>query len=459
MRLLFDHGTLVLVDAPNLHVARVPGLRWDPRVALFRAPAWRYAQVCAALHHALPPLPPLRDEVRPSALAEPAAWNPLELRPYQRAALLSWELSGRAGTLVLPTGSGKTRVAIAALCAAGVRALCLVPTRALLEQWCTTLRAAYRGEVGCLGDGRHDLQAITVATFESAYRLMPRIGAHFDLLIVDEAHHFGTGLRDEALEMAIAPQRLGLTATPASEPAASRLAELIGPVVHHLEIADLAGRWLSNFDLLTVQLGLTPAERAKHDEDQKLFSTYRRRQRDCDPEAPWQDFVSAAAQSPEGRAALSAWRRNRHLLQFTEAKAAAVGTLLARHRDSKVIVFTADNEAAYRIAREHLVMPITCDISRAERQAALSAFRAGQLRALVSARVLNEGIDVPDADVAIIVSGTQGEREHMQRVGRLLRPMPGKRALIYHLATRATAELRRAIERRHALAPARTAAR
>ena len=104
-------------------------------------------------------------------------------------------------------------------------------------------------------------------------------------------------------------------------------------------------------------------------------------------------------------------------------------------------------------------MPITCDISRAEREAALSAFRAGTLRALVSARVLNEGIDVPDADVAIIVSGTQGEREHVQRVGRLLRPVPGKRALIYQLATRATAELRRAIERRQAFAPASAASR
>ena len=68
-------------------------------------------------------------------------------------------------------------------------------------------------------------------------------------------------------------------------------------------------------------------------------------------------------------------------------------------------------------------------------------------------------IDVPDADVAIIVSGTQGEREHVQRVGRLLRPAPGKRALIYQLATRATAEIRRANERRQVLAPAKAATR
>ena len=169
--------------------------------------------------------------------------------------------------------------------------------------------------------------------------------------------------------------------------------------------------------------------------------------------------MSAASQSPEGQLALRAWRRNRRLLQFTRAKADAVRLLLARHRDARVLVFTADNESAYAIAREQLVMPITCDISRAEREAALAAFRAGQLRALVSARVLNEGIDVPDADVAIVVGGTQGEREHIQRVGRLLRPVPGKRARIYELITRATSEGFRAAERRRALAPAGPARR
>ena len=456
MRLLFDHGTLVLAEAPELKPGRVPGLVWDPRVALFRAPAWRYSEVSAALRHSQPPV---RDEVSACTLPRPASWSELPLRPYQRAALLSWELSGRRGTVVLPTGSGKTQVALAALRETAARGLCLVPTRALLQQWTSALNAAYRGKVGCLGDGRRDLQAITVATFESAYRLMPRIGSQFELLVVDEAHHFGSGVRDEALKMSTAPQRLGLTATLPSEPASSQLADLIGPTVYQLSISDLAGKWLADFDLVTVQLGLNPAERAAYAADRRIFSAYQRRVRSSDPDASWQDFASLAAQSPEGRAALRAWQRNRLLLHFTQAKAEAVAVLLARHRDSRVIIFTADNAAAYRIAREHLVMPITCEISRAEREAALSAFRAGTLRCLVSARVLNEGIDLPQADVAVIVSGTQGAREHVQRVGRLLRPAPGKRALIYQLATRATPEIWRAIERRQALAPATAAAR
>ena len=93
-----------------------------------------------------------------------------------------------------------------------------------------------------------------------------------------------------------------------------------------------------------------------------------------------------------------------------------------RHAQDRVLVFTPDNATAYRIAREHLVMPITCDIGARERDAALDRFRRGDLRALVSSRVLNEGLDVPDAEVGILVGGTQGTREYVQRLGRLLRP-------------------------------------
>jgi superfamily II DNA or RNA helicase len=105
------------------------------------------------------------------------------------------------------------------------------------------------------------------------------------------------------------------------------------------------------------------------------------------------------------------------------------------------------------VAREQLVMPITCDIPRAERTRALDRFRRGELRALVSARVLNEGIDVPDAEVAVVVGGTQGEREHVQRVGRLLRPAEGKAAVVYELVMSGTSEVQQARRRRAGLAP------
>ena len=122
-----------------------------------------------------------------------------------------------------------------------------------------------------------------------------------------------------------------------------------------------------------------------------------------------------------------------------------------------MLVFTADNASAYAIAREHLIMPLTCDIGRPERDSVLDAFRRGRLRALVSSRVLNEGLDVPDADVGVVVGGALGEREHVQRVGRLLRPSPGKRALVYELVTRHTMEVSQAWRRRQGLGSRRSA--
>jgi superfamily II DNA or RNA helicase len=202
---------------------------------------------------------------------------------------------------------------------------------------------------------------------------------------------------------------------------------------------------------VVVPLGLTLHERERYDADQRAFSELQRQFQRLFPQGSWRELSAFGASSAEGRAALAAWRRARRLVGFTEAKARAVRRLLARHRGSRVLVFTADNAAAYAIAREHLIMPITCDVPRSERERALLDFRRGELRALVSSRVLNEGIDVPDADVAIIVGSTLGEREHVQRVGRLLRPVPGKRALVYELVTVATSEVWRAAQRRRGL--------
>jgi superfamily II DNA or RNA helicase len=341
---------------------------------------------------------------------------------------------------------------MAILAASGVRALCLVPTRALLQQWLWELGRVYEGPVGCLGDGEQRVEAITVTTFESAYRQMPRLGCEFDLLVVDEVHHFGLGVRDEALEMSIAEQRLGLTATPPGAEAQHRIKTLVGPVVHRETVADLAGIWLADFELVVVHVGLEPDERARYDADNRIFLDANREFRKMNPYGTWQEFVSAASQFPEGRRALAAFRRSRRMLGFTRAKREAVGALVGRHRGSRILIFTADNDAAYAIARERLIMPITCDVSRTERERALEAFRRGELKALVSSRVLNEGIDVPDADVAIVVGGTGGQREHVQRVGRLLRPAQGKHAIVYELVTAATSETRRAWERRRGLA-------
>lgn len=449
MRLTFVGGTLVAHGLSSEAVASMSDFIWDPRVEAYRAPAYRYRALRVALAYACSSY---TDDVL-HLTRRASRWSAIELRPYQRSALLAWRAARRRGIVALPTGSGKTRLACAVMAASEAPSLCLVPTRVLLHQWRTELGKHYHGEIGCLGDGERRIEHVTIATFESAYRWMREIGHRFGQLIVDEVHHFGAGLRDEALEMCAAPLRLGLTATAPGEKQLARLGDLVGPVVFQLTAGDLSGEWLADFDVIRLRLPLTDDERARYDQAVAVFRPVHRAYTAAEPRGSWRDFVATAERSDAGRAALAAYRSSRRLTHYTAAKASTVARLLHEHRGSRVLVFTPDNETAYAVAREHLVMPITCDIGRAERDEAIAAFRAGSLRVLVSARVLNEGFDVPDADVAIIVGGTLGEREHVQRVGRVLRPAVGKRALVFELIAAETHEVYKAEERARALEP------
>jgi superfamily II DNA or RNA helicase len=448
MRLVFDRGTLVLhgnlADADG-----IPGILWDPRIRAWRARACDRIELSRELSRRYVDF---RDEVCPQ-LAAPPSMKYMQLRPYQAAAVASWEFAGRRGIIALPTGSGKTRAAIAAIARTGVRTLCLVPTRVLMAQWVKILRDVVCGPIGEYGDGRRIEHPITVATFASALRNAEMLGNRFDMLVIDEVHHFGSGPGDEVLEMYTAAARLGLSATPPEdEVRRSRLKKLVGPEVYRASVEELAGRYLASFQLVTISLNLTLSERQAYDAEMSVFRPICRAFFEAAPGSSWRDFVSAAVRSDAGRRAIAAWRRSHGIVRNTEEKRRIVNDLILRHRDSLILVFAADNDTAYAVAREHLVQPITCDIGGKERTRALQHFSKGELRVLVSARVLNEGIDVPEADIAIIVGGSQGSREYVQRVGRVLRPSAGKEAIVYDLVTRNTFEVRRAGEHRRALA-------
>ena len=150
MRIRFDRGTL-LFEEVNGHarVARAPGILWDPRVNAYRAPAHRYLDIVRELRSTGVRF---SDGVAGNRTVA-GRFHGIELRPYQAAALDAWDLGNRRGIVALPTGSGKTRTAIAAMARARTSTICLVPTRVLLDQWCRELSRMYDGRVGRLGDG------------------------------------------------------------------------------------------------------------------------------------------------------------------------------------------------------------------------------------------------------------------------------------------------------------------
>ncbi len=436
IRLSFDRGTL-RVDGAVESISEL--VRRDDRTGFHRAPAHHYATVLdACRRRALDVENRLEPTLRSTRTQEP----PPSLRPYQEQALFAFHSFGRRGVVALPTGSGKTRVACAAIARAGERTLVLVPTRVLLEQWSSVLRAQFGGPIGIVGDGVKQLEPITVMTFESAYRCLDRYGDRFGMLVVDEVHHFSGGGRAEALEMCAAPIRLGLTATPPfpGSLGAERLRDLVGPVVFELEIADLAGRDLAPLEVVQVCVALTADERLAYGRDIERFAALRRDVLRLNPDADWLTCVKAIARTPQGSDVLAAMHRAGALAAFPSAKRAAVRELLARHRSDRTLLFTATADDAYALAEEALIPVITADVGRAERQTILTAFRQRRVPAICSARVLNEGVDVPEANVAVIVAGALGVREHVQRIGRVLRPEPGKRAIAYELMTMDTVD-------------------
>ena len=160
----------------------------------------------------------------------------------------------------------------------------------------------------------------------------------------------------------------------------------------------------------------------------------------------WRRFIFAAGRSPEGRAALDAYRRQRRIALAPAGKFVTLRDLLFRHRHERVLIFTNDNRTAYDIAEGFLLPIITHQTRIAERRVILDNFKGDRWPFLVTSRVLNEGVDVPTVNVAVVVSGTSSVREHVQRLGRILRKAPGKEAVLYEILSSTPGE--RGVSRR-----------
>jgi superfamily II DNA or RNA helicase len=150
---------------------------------------------------------------------------------------------------------------------------------------------------------------------------------------------------------------------------------------------------------------------------------------------------------PAARRALHAHHEARLVALNAAAKLAAIEDLLRKHASDKVIVFSEYVGMVDRISRHLLLPAITYRTPPAERRAILEGFRTGELTKLVTGRVLNEGVDVPDANVAIVASGSASMREYVQRLGRVLRPKATE-AQLYELISRRTTERNAARKRR-----------
>lgn len=434
--LTFDRGTLLLDGLPRSEVPA--SFRFDERVGRWRAPGSAYHDIVLKLHRA-----------NISFVDEARGYGPLQRdwrstrtpRDYQREACDAWHANGRRGVVVLPTGAGKSLVAEMCIAEADRHALVVAPTLDLVSQWYDTLVAGFGEPIGVLGGGLRDVQDITVSTYDSAHLYAERHGARFGLLVFDEVHHLPGPRYRFAAESSIAPWRLGLTATlHGNDGAAADVGGLVGPLVYSRSVTELAGEFLADYRTEVVWVHLSDEERSAYDDAVSCYQAFRAAKQVGFGRSGFQRFLREAGRSKQGRRALKAFRESRRILQRTPSKLQHVSQLLAAHTGGRCLVFTNDNATAYQVSRALLLPVITHQTDARERRATLEAFRTGAFPTLVTSRVLNEGVDLPEADVAIVVSGTGTIREHVQRLGRILRRREGKQAVLYELVVKDSAE-------------------
>jgi len=245
-----------------------------------------------------------------------------------------------------------------------------------------------------------------------------------------------------AAELSLAPFRLGLSATPErADGLTARLETLIGPIVYRKDIVELSGRYLADYEVERIDVELTEDERREYEAERAIYLEFVRGQGiRFDHPAGFGQFIMRASQSGAGQRALRAYRRQRELALASSAKLDYLELLLSQHRKQRSLVFTQDNATAYAVSRRFLIPVITHQTKIKERSEILERFSAGSYSAIATSKVLNEGVDVPDASVAIVLSGSGSVREHVQRLGRVLRRQGDKRAVLYELVSSRTNE-------------------
>jgi len=440
MILDFQAGTLTLSGGGG---ELPPGLgryfKFDPRTGDHRARACDYAGVYLALQCTKLEFIDRARAFSPLELNDPG----IRLRPHQSRALAAWQAAGFRGVAAMPTGSGKTILAVAAIYRLRRPTLVLVPTIDLLTQWTQTLENFFRCRVGMLGGGSHDILPVTVSTYDSALLNMEFIGNRFAFLVADECHHLPGNETRLAAAMCIAPYRLGLSATPElPEDRAEVLKDLIGPTVIEVSIRELEGRSLSPYRVVTVRVPLDPREEALYRQNREIYTGFLRRNHlTFSSGSDWSRFLQLCARTAEGKKVMRAFLEQRRIARGGRAKLRTVWELANRHAGERMLIFTADNATAYELGRLFFWPVLTHHTKAAERKEFLEKFRSGEYPVLVTSKVLNEGVDVPAAAVGVILSGSGSVREHVQRLGRILRPAPGKdQAVLYELISADTSE-------------------
>ncbi|MGQ0504977.1 MAG: DEAD/DEAH box helicase family protein, partial [Myxococcaceae bacterium] len=364
MELHFEAGTLIAPQvAPDAALRRL--FVEDTRTGVFRAPAHHYRAVIERLRELGAPYKDHARAYEPLPLQLTRAIEPF---PHQKQALDAWIAKGCRGVVELPTGAGKTLLAVLAIAHAKRPTLVVVPTLDLMQQWHTVLTQHLSCEVGQFGGGIKDSKPLTVTTYDSATLRAEFQGHRYGLLVCDECHHLPAPSYRFIAEAAIAPLRLGLTATLGE----SDCRELLGPLIHRTEIQALQGEYLAPYEVRRIEVRLDAEEQTRHDAARQRYLAFIRSQGiSFSGPGGFGQFIARSQRTEEGRAAYQAYREQRRIALTCRAKVEALWNVLRNHRGERLLVFTEDNETVYTLAHKFFVPALTHHTPLPERRALL----------------------------------------------------------------------------------------
>jgi superfamily II DNA or RNA helicase len=446
--LTFFGGTLTLSGVPAAHLGRVfPAgpFVWDARTG-----AWR----CDAIHY-----PDVAERLRQAGCAwedHVPEWQKVHfprpqlpaLHPEQQEAVAAWRKRGR-GCVVMPTGTGKTEVALAVMAETALSTLVVAPVRDLMYQWHRRILDRLGYDAGVIGDSLFRVRPVSVTTYDSASIHMEKLGNRFGMIVFDECHHLPGPVRRDAALMSAAPSRLGLTATlERSDGRETDLNSLIGPVVYEMPISAAKGRTLADYEVVRIPVHLSPDEQRRYDELAQTVRRYVADRRKTDPDYGWEDLCAETGKTPEARRALRAYHAKKSIEERAEEKLRVLEDLFRLHAGEPCLVFVGSNAMARDISRRFLIPCLLSHCGKKERLDVLRGLEDGTYPALVANRVLDEGVDLPEVKVAIVLGGTGSRRQAKQRLGRILRKSGNYRAVLYEVLSGGTKEAERSRRRR-----------
>jgi len=334
-----------------------------------------------------------------------------------------------------------------------VKTLIVVPTIFLLSQWREKLMFFDIDEelIGVFGGGKKEVKPITVITYDSASIYTKRLRDFFGLLVFDEVHHLATARTyQDFAKSCISPYRLGLTAT-LNE--GEDVEEFSGPVVIKLLPSELRKTGIiTDYSIKTIEVELDQADRKRYDELLNTYRSYIRRHKLYRKGNPIQQMVLRSGRDEQARKALRAFRESRKIYQNASRKIEELVKIFETHPDEQILIFSESVPFIEKVSRELLLPLITHKTNNAFRKKILQAFKKGNFRILASGRIFDEGLDMRNLSVGVIVSGTSQQRQLVQRLGRVLRKSEKKdKAFLYEIITKGTVEERHSAKRKRGI--------